>query len=112
MPHAVENVGLSESRVRWLTVGLSVGFHFALVGAGSWLAYRSLDAEGPRDIAPPAPEEGTGGGATIAIDLPLAGSSALLEDRAPDPTGELVRLSGGETVARPDQRMAGRGGDG
>jgi TonB family protein len=101
----------SSKKVHGATFAASVAFHAVVGLVLFWLAIRSL---GPAP-SPPA-EEGAGdaqqgGTAPIAIELPSVGDVILLDDRAPDPTGDPPKPSGGSTIARLDKGKAGRGGD-
>jgi len=101
----------STRKVQWLTIAASLAFHAALLGALSWLAFHTFSRGAP-DAAAPAegPRPGGAGSSTVSIELPTVGDGILVEDRPVDPTGDPPRLTGGDTVAHPDEGHPGHGG--
>jgi hypothetical protein len=99
--------GLGPVKATWSIVA-SLAAHVALVGAVSWIAYRSLAEREARDAAA---RDAAGPVTTIAIDLPGVSEGTLASDREAVPEGEPPSRFGGAAIARVDTGSPGAGGD-
>jgi hypothetical protein len=96
---------IRRAKAGW-PLAVSLAAHVVVISGVGFIAYRSLAAREARMAESRTDPPGT----VIAIDLPVFSDGTATADRDEVTTGAAPDKRGGDTVARVDEGVAGRGG--